>query len=186
MEIAPFTTPLTDKIWDKLGIEYMPEFLTRARNKDDIVLSVPGYRQTKSYTCGFVSGMMVLHYFRPESTVKDFYPMCEAHDDWGVSTRKLSMALRKTGIKVSLQKSLTFEDIASFITEGRPIITSIKRHGQIQHWIVIYGVNRKTKELFVAGDKFWLSVFKTVLKWNVFRHRLPKGVDFLICWKDGI
>lgn len=183
MEIAPFTTPLTDKIWDRLGIEYLTEFLTRARNSDDVVLSIPGYRQTKSYTCGFVSGMMVLHYFHPNATVKDFYPTCLAHDDWGVSTRKLSDALRGAGIKVSIQKSLSFDQIAKTIESGRPIITSIKRHGQIQHWVVIYGVNRKKKELFVAGDKFWLSLFKTVLQWNVFRHRLPRGVDFLICWE---
>jgi hypothetical protein len=82
-----------------------------------------------------------------------------------------------------IRKDLKFQDIAEYINDGHPIITSIKRQGDIQHWIVIYGVNRKTKEVFVAGDKFWFSPASTIMKWNNFRHRIASGADFLICWK---
>lgn len=185
MEISTFTNPFTDKLCTKMKLEYFREFLSRARSSDDTVLNIPGYRQTKSYTCGFVSGLMVLHYLQLKIPAQSFYSVCEAHDDWGMSTKKVATALRQFDVAVSIKKYLNFDEIASSIEEGKPIITSIKRHGQIQHWIVIYGVNRKTKEVFIAGDKFWFSVFKTIHKWNSFRHRLPTGVDFLICWKKN-
>lgn len=182
MEIHYFTTPFVDKLCTRIKLDYFPEFLTRARSPDDLVVNIPGYRQTKSYTCGFVGGLMILRYFRPEASTESFYLDCRAHDDWGISTRKAASALRKAGVGVSIKKHLHFEDIASAIEAGCPIMTSIKRQGQIQHWVVIYGVNRKTKEVFVAGDKFWFSLLKTTHKWNSFRHRLPAGVDFLVCY----
>lgn len=159
----------------------MREFLTRPRSEDDVCIEIPGYRQTKSYTCGYVSGMMVLHTFDPEACGEEFYTLCRAHDEWGMSTRKLATALRKKGIRVSIRKKFTLDEIADCIEAGMPIITSIKRVNEIQHWIVIYGVNRKTRELFVAGEKFWFSPAGTVFKWNEFRHRFPAGVDFLVC-----
>ncbi len=181
MEIAHFTTPLTDKLCSWLGFEFVPEFITRARSKEDLVLSIPGYRQTKSYTCGFVSGLMVLHYFDRTHSAKKFYESCNPHFEWGMSTRKVASALRKSKIKVSIKKSMPFHDLARLIEEGKPIITSIKRENVIQHWVVIYGVNRKTKEVFVAGDKFWFSPFKTSMDWKSFRRRIATGADYLIC-----
>lgn len=182
MEICFFTTPLTDKICHKIKLDYFPEFLTRTRHPDVLILNIPGYRQTKSYTCGYVSGLMVLRYFRTNSDVKTFYADCRAHDDWGISTRKVADALRKHEIGVSLKRHLTFNQIASEIEAGRPILTSIKRKGQIQHWVVIYGVNKRKKEVYIAGDKFWFSLFKTNHQWKSFRPRLPQDVDFLVCW----
>ena len=165
----------------KLKLDYIPEFLSRPRHPDVLVLNIPGYRQTKSFTCGFVSGLMVLRYFRADANAKTFYADCRAHDDWGISTRKVSNALRRQDVGVSLRRNLTFNQIASELEAGRPILTSIKRNGQIQHWVVIYGVNKRKKEVFMAGDKFWFSLFKTNHEWKSFRHRLPPDVDFLIC-----
>ncbi len=159
----------------------MREFISRARNKDDIVIEIPGYRQTKSYTCGFVSGLMVLHSFNRKVSPKKFYSLCNVHEEWGMSTRKLATALRKMKISVSIKPGLKFDEILGYLSEGKPIITSIKRRDDIQHWVVIYGANKKTKEIFVAGDKFWFSPMKTHLKWNVFRRRVATGADFLIC-----
>ncbi|MES2528711.1 MAG: C39 family peptidase [Bdellovibrionota bacterium] len=185
MEIAHFTTPLSDKLCHALGFEFVREFISRARNKDDVVLNVPGYRQTKSYTCGFVSGLMVLHHFDRKQNAKKFYELCNPHFDWGMSTRKVASALRKKNIKVSIKKLMPFDELASLIEEGKPIITSIKRRDVIQHWVVIYGVNRKTKEVFVAGDKFWFSPVKTRMDWKSFRRRVASGADFLVCSKKN-
>lgn len=183
MEIARFTTPLSDKICSALGFEYVWELISKPRNENDIVIAIPGYRQTKSYTCGFVSGLMILHAYDPKANVKKFYELCDAHEEWGMSTRKVAKALRASGIGVMIRKELKFQDIADFIDAGHPIITSIKRRDEIQHWVVIYGVNKKTKEIFVAGDKFWFSPVSTIFKWNSFRHRIASGADFLVCWK---
>lgn len=183
MEIAHFTTPLTDKLCHKLGFEFVREFISRGWKKDDIVLKIPGYRQTKSYTCGFVSGLMVLHHFDRKQSAKKFYELCNPHFDWGMSTRKVASALRKSKIKVSIKKLMPFDELANLIEEGKPIITSIKRRDVIQHWVVIYGVNRKTKEVFVAGDKFWFSPATTRMEWKIFRRRIASGADFLVCSK---
>jgi hypothetical protein len=181
MEISRFTTTFTDRLCHKLGFEYVKEFISRPRNKNDLVLRVPGYRQTKSYTCGFVSSLMVLHFFDRKQSAEKFYKLCNPHFDWGMSTRKVASALRRSKIKVGIKKLMLFEDIANSIEHGHPIITSIKREDVIQHWVVIYGVNRKTKEVFVAGDKFWFSLASTRVDWKSFRRRIASGADFLVC-----
>jgi hypothetical protein len=35
-------------------------------------LDLPWYRQAQTYTCGFVAGLMVLHYFRPRRSIDRF------------------------------------------------------------------------------------------------------------------
>lgn len=183
MNIDRFTGPLSDKIFHKLRLEYVREFLTRSRNPDDICIEIPGYRQTKSYTCGYVSGLMVLHAFDKKACGETFYEHCDAHHEWGMSTKKVATALRKSGIGVRIRQGLHFDEIADFISEGQPIITSIRRHKEIQHWVVIYGVNRKTKEVFIAGEKFWFSPAGTVFEWKKIRRQIPNRNDFLVCWQ---
>lgn len=183
MRIDQFTSPFSDQLCDQLGIEYITEVLTQPRNKDDICIDIPGYRQTKSYTCGFVSGLMVARTFYPKIPHTKFYELCRMHPEWGMSTKKLAAALRKSGVGVRIRQGLTFDEIAQFISEGQPIITSIRRNKEIQHWVVIYGVNKKLKEVFIAGEKFWFSPDETVFEWNELRHKIPAQNDFLVCWK---
>lgn len=180
MRIDQFTTDETDALCDEMGLEYIAEVLTLARNKDDVVLDVPGYRQLKSYSCGFVSGLMVLRYFNPDSSWETFYKKCDLNPEWGMSTRKVANALRRSGIRVRIRQGLSFDGIADAIESGEPIITSVKRFKDIQHWIVIYGVNRKTKEIFVAGEKFWFSMEPTVFNWKEFKKSIPYRNDFLL------
>lgn len=182
MRIDQFTTPFSDQLCDKLGIEFISEFLTSARNKHDTVLDVPGYRQTKSYTCGFVSGLMVLRTFQPDASWETFHKKCQMHPEWGMSTRKVANALRKSGIQVRIRPGMKFDAIADAIESGAPVITSVKRYKDIQHWVVIYGVNRKRKELFIAGEKFWFSPASTVYPWSEIRPTIPSGADFLVCF----
>lgn len=183
MRIDQFTTPESDRLCDELGIEFITEVLTEARSKDDITIDIPGYRQTKSYTCGFVSGLMVTRHFYPKTPHTKFYELCQMHPEWGMSTKKLAAALRKSDIGVSFRQGLSFNEIADYISEGKPIITSIRRSKDIQHWIVIYGVNRKTKEIFIAGEKFWFSPDETVFRWSEISRQIPVRNDFLVCWK---
>jgi ABC-type bacteriocin/lantibiotic exporter with double-glycine peptidase domain len=186
MRIDQFTSDFSDNLCDLLGIEFVTEVLTEARSKDDIVLPVPGYRQTKSYTCGFVSGLMVARTFDPKVPHEKFYELCELHPEWGMSTKKLARALRQSGVGVRIRQGLHFDEIADYISAGQPIITSIKRHKDIQHWVVIYGVNKKLREVFIAGEKFWFSPAETVYKWNELRHKIPVQNDFLVCFRKSL
>jgi hypothetical protein len=181
MEISPFTTDHMDEVFTRLKKDYVQELLSRATVEGDMVLDIPGYRQVKSFTCGFVSGFMVLEYFGIKTSSEKFYKLCRPHQEWGISTRKLSDALRKMKIKVVIRQKLSFDEIADAISEGKPIITSVKRRNDIQHWIVIYGVNRRTKEIFVAGDKFWFTPDATRYKWDPYRKKIATWADFLIC-----
>lgn len=185
MRIDQFTTPYSDMLCEKFGIEFINEILTEARNKDDVVLDIPGYRQTKSYTCGFVSGLMVLRTFQSNASWKKFYDTCEMHPDWGMSTRKVANALRKWGLKVGWRQGMNFGEIAEAIESGKPILTAVRRHGEVQHWVVLYGVNRKKKQVFIAGEKFWFSPASTVLHWNELKKQVPRGTDFLVCCEKG-
>jgi hypothetical protein len=180
-EISRFTTDHMDEVFTRLKKEYVQELLSRARKDGDIVLGIPGYRQIKSFTCGFVSGLMVLEGLGKKIDSAKFYKECRPHQTWGISTRKLSRALRKNGIRVKIRQKLKFEEVAEAISAGHPIITTVKRRNDIQHWIVIYGVNKNTREIFVAGDKFWFTPDSTRHKWDPYWKRFPTWADFLIC-----
>lgn len=180
-EISPFTTPEMDRIFDSLKKEYVQELLSRATLSDDVVVNISGYRQIKSYTCGFVSGVMILEGFGIKIDTGKFYKQCRPHQTWGISSRKLADALRKNEIKVVIRQKLSFDEIADALTKGSPIITTVKRRNDIQHWVVIYGVNKRTKEIFVAGDKFWFTPDKTRYKWLEYKKRFPTWADYLIC-----
>ncbi len=180
-EIYPFTTDHMDEVFTRLKKDYVQELLSRARVEGDVVIDIPGYRQIKSFSCGFVSGVMVLEGFGKKIDTEKFYQDCRPHQEWGISTRKLSDALRKNGIKVKIRQKLKFDEVAEAIAAGNPIITTVKRRNDIQHWIVIYGVNKRTKEIFVAGDKFWFTPDSTRQKWDPYRKRFPTWADFLIC-----
>ena len=75
---------------DATGIALVGDSLTHARDEDETTLDVPGYRQTHTYTCGFVAGLMVLHTFKPGSSIDRFFKRVDPDEEMGTSTTRLA------------------------------------------------------------------------------------------------
>jgi Peptidase C39 family len=177
-----FLIDLLDSLFEATGIELISQALDDpSDDATETILAIPGYRQTKSYTCGFAAGLMVLHTFRPKASITNFYYEVNPIEEWGTSTGKLVAALRKFRIGVKVKKKMTFDEIAEAIEDGTPIIACIDK-GEEQHWVVIYGYSVGPNRLFVAGNNIPGLPMGTDTPWSKFRKLIPSDTDWLICW----
>ncbi len=65
--IAPPIAVSTDGIFVALGIEQYRTWTDFAADDDEVTLAIPGYRQTRSFTCGYVAALSVSGCFVPRS-----------------------------------------------------------------------------------------------------------------------
>jgi ABC-type bacteriocin/lantibiotic exporter with double-glycine peptidase domain len=179
-EALKIVVELKDNIVDFTGYEVRKESIPKPRDENEILIPIAGYRQNKSYTCGFTSGLMILHTFNPQSSIDTFYKRVKS-DKSGTSTNRLVSALRESGIRIRVVRggSITFQQIAGWIKQGRPIITTVKND---THWVVIFGVGYKPQRIFIAGNGLLLKKQKHT--WTEFRYKLQGGVsDSLVCYR---
>jgi len=149
----PVIATVVNWLADTTGIRVLPCRLLHPPDRNVVTLKVPGYSQSQHHTCGFVAGLMILHYFRPGFPVERFYERIRAHKSLGVSRQRLIDSLRLYGLRVSRRTDLDFEGIVEAIEAGRPIAVVLRtRNVDIHHWVVLYGYGRKPNRVFVAGE----------------------------------
>jgi ABC-type bacteriocin/lantibiotic exporter with double-glycine peptidase domain len=166
---------------DKYSGDYeMTSDVGAFRKRGDSILKVPPYRQLKSYTCGFVAAAMIVHTFNKKKSISTIWKEVTPDLDWGVQTHQLVRGLRKLNIGVSLKYGLNFSQVEKEIENGFPIITTVKRRG-MGHWVVIYGVNRTSKEILIAANGL-AYVSKHRYTWKEFKSMEFRDREFLICW----
>ncbi len=150
---------------------------------DEIVPDVPGYRQVDTFSCGAIAGLMVLHHFKPRTSIDRFYRLADPHGSWTTSTRKAATALRRHGIRVGIRDSLTFADVWQATSADRPIIACVNsRRSAESHWLVIYGVGKRPRRVFVAGVGIPHWPAGKVLPWETFRRMWAPSGNGLVCW----
>lgn len=177
-----FISTFWDDFWEKTGIELISQPLNDpSDDESETILEIPGYRQTKSYTCGFVAGLMILHTFRPTASITNFYHAVSPLQKEGTTTAKLVSALRLFKIGVKTRRNMTFDEIAEAIEDGTPIATTIEK-GKDEHWIVIYGYGVGPSRLFIAGNNFAGLPMGTDILWSDYKKLIPSNPDWLICW----
>lgn len=152
-------------------------------DQNAVLLDLPDYRQAKTYTCGLVAGLVVLHYFYPKRSSEAFRKRVAPTRDDGVSSRRLVMALRNSGIQVGIRRAMGFEDIAAAIDAGKPVIVTVARSETEDHWIVVGGYARQPKRVFVWNES-WLRC-PACFGWREFKAKWePKGLGFVCARKS--
>lgn len=172
-----------DEFSAKTGICVISDPLRHLSSSDVVTLNIPGYRQTNSFCCGFVAGLMVLHTFRPSASIDAFYRKVRPTSEYGASTRKVVNALRKSGVGVSIRTNLTFRSIRETLDQGYPIIACVHANEpDVQHWVVIYGYGLKPNRIFIAGNgKFFFN--KREHLWSEYSKGMAPAKGFgLVCW----
>ncbi len=176
---------LRNEIISRFGIEYIDDPLPGPRNDDEVILDVPGYRQTKDYTCGFVAGLIVLHTFFPKRSAARFLKDTRPRESWGLTSWKLVKVLRKNGVGISKRLKMSFRGVKKEIDLGFPIITSVKTNVRGEyHWVVIYGYGQRPHRVFVAGNGIPYLDFirgKDAL-WSKFSKTLCPDGEFLVTY----
>lgn len=170
----------------------IPSWMRKVRHLGDVYsaesetkLQMKSYCQTDWYSCGPVAAWSVLETFHPDADFDAFYRDCRPLPTEGTTEGKLVKALRKHRVGVSVRHDLNFGKIADAIEVGYPIITGIGHdYPDRDHWVVIYGVSRKPKQLFVSNIVRMHNPLnsRAEFTWNEWCEDWnPKG-DGLVCW----
>lgn len=174
---------------DLTGFEVYGERLAGSDHPAAIVLDVPGLRQTRDFSCGYVAALMVVWTFRRPRTkagetrsMTSLWPRVEPDTEAGTSTTRMISALRASGIGVSHRRDLDFNGIASAITDGYPIIAAVKTADpDTEHWVIIYGANPSLRTAFVAGNELPF-IGRNEYRWGQFRRIWAEPGFGLVCW----
>lgn len=174
---------------DLTDVEVYGERLARSDHPDAVVLDVPGLRQTRDYSCGFVAALMVVWTFRRPRTkagqtksMTSLWYRLEPDTETGTSTTRVVKALRTSGIGVSHRRDLDFDGIAQAITDAYPIILAVKTaRPDTEHWVVVYGANPTLRTVFVAGNELPL-IGTNEYRWGRFRRIWAEPGEGLVCW----
>ena len=166
---------------DRTGIRVLPDRLPHPKGSNVETLSIPGYYQTQGHTCGYVAGLMVLHFFRPDVPAEKFYERVRPHVRWGVSRQRLMDALCLYGVRVKWKRDLDFNGIVDAIDDGRPIAVVVRtRNADVNHWVVVYGYGKKPNRVFVAGELPFQG--QSVYPYSMFRTHYWENPGFgLVC-----
>ena len=166
------------------GIRAVPDILHHPADSNVETLKIPGLFQTQAYTCGFVAGLMILRYFKPGADAERFYGRVRPNVNTGTSQRKLMAALREQGIAVTWRSGLDFDGVATAIGKGRPMAVLVRTGIRRQfHWVVVYGVGRRPRRVYVAANGLPLLSQKEY-GWREFRMSLWAPAGFaLVCSK---
>lgn len=128
-----------------------PPFLP-ARRLDDgdvVTLPVPGYRQVRSYSCGFATALMVVRYFELPVAGRELYSLLGT-DRTGTRQTAIVRALRGLGLRASVRYDAGFDRLARGIDAGKLVVGYLH---DVEHWLVLYGYGRDPDRVFVADPR---------------------------------
>ena len=165
------------------GIVIVSDRLPRPRDpRRESALDLRGYRQVEDFSCGFAAALMVLDYLEAAPSIDRLYELVDPHPMWGTSTRKLSTALRRCGIRVSIRDELDFDGIAKAIASQQPVITCIDAaSGNDSHWAIVYGVGIRPRRLYLGGVGLPHLHAGKVISWRAFRSMWTPVGNGIVC-----
>ena len=130
---------------------HTPRFkpLSRPGDPDVRTLEIPGYRQTRTYTCGFATTMMVMHYFGATVPGHELFQRLGTGRD-GTRQNAIVRELRGSGVRVNVRYDVDFARVAREIDRDKLIIAYL---ADLEHWIVIYGYGSEPERVYVADPR---------------------------------
>ena len=175
---------LQDNLARKLGIRVIPDLLPERTRRHEIKLPLRGYSQLDSYSCGVAAGWSVLQYFRRSAAFREFDTACAPNPKTGTSTRRLSTALCRHGLRVFRLRDLDFDAIQEFLKAGFPLLTIIRQphwEENTHHWAVIYGFGWRPRRIHIVGRTGTPGFTKWELSWRKFKSLWTGRDESLVC-----
>ena len=114
-----------------------------------LTLKLDGYLQSKNYTCGFASLLMVVRYLRVELSNEELFEMLET-DRSGTSQSKIIETIRNLNLSANVRYDLDLNGIAKNIQSSKPMIAYLVDE---EHWVVIYGCDVEKQKIYLADPR---------------------------------
>jgi len=160
-------------------------------------LDMNGFGQTNDYSCGYAAIAMVIDAFTAlpkdkrgmyedidamTAKLEEAWHTLKPDEEFGSSTTSIIRTIRKLGMGVSAKDDLTFKSICQYISDGYPIITTVRTSiPDTDHWVVLYGVGEKPNRVYMAGTYFLSGATHRNL-WPHFRRNWSPNGFGLLCW----
>jgi ABC-type bacteriocin/lantibiotic exporter with double-glycine peptidase domain len=163
----PIIDKLTTFIPEDFCIPYHPRQSLVSEAK---TLPIIGYKQTKTYTCGFACSLMAVGYFWPARDKRRLIRMLGTNQN-GTYETAMIRTLRAYRLRVGKIRDIGFSAIQKAIDNNKLLIVPVKAN----HYVVIYGY--KPHGIFVADP---LPFGQNEYRWVDFRAKMIRRENTLV------
>lgn len=112
-------------------------------------LALPGFYQTRNYSCGYACALMVARYFEAEVTGQELFERLGTGRD-GTRQTAIVRELRAHGVRANIRYDVDFGRLRATIDQGKLVIGYMH---DIDHWIVCYGYARDPDRVYLADPR---------------------------------
>ena len=112
-------------------------------------LEVSGFRQVRSYTCGYAATALVLDFFGEYVPAAQLFRRLGTGRD-GTRQNAIVREIRAQGIAASVRYDVGFERICNEIDRDKLVVSYL---ADAEHWVVLYGYSRQPDRVYVADSR---------------------------------
>jgi ABC-type bacteriocin/lantibiotic exporter with double-glycine peptidase domain len=112
-------------------------------------LTLPGFYQTRSYSCGYACALMVARYFEADVIGQELFARLGTGRD-GTRQTAIVRELRAHGVRANVRYDVDFGRLRSSIDQGKLVIAYMH---DIDHWVVCYGYTRDPDRVYLADPR---------------------------------
>lgn len=123
--------------------------LQAAADQRATTLPVPGFRQARSYTCGFATALMVVHYYGLDISALELFRRLHTGRD-GTRQSALVRELRAAGLRANVRHDVDFARAREAIDRNKLVIAYLE---DLEHWLLVYGYGHTPERLFIADPR---------------------------------
>lgn len=136
--------------WRRIKPHFAPPFApVHGRPGAVTVESLRAYRQSRNYSCGFASALMVLRSFGQAVEARELFQSLGTGRS-GTRQNAIIRELRSRGMSANVRYDMSFAALGRAIEAGKLIIGYLV---DVEHWLVIYGYGRDPDRVYVADPR---------------------------------
>jgi ABC-type bacteriocin/lantibiotic exporter with double-glycine peptidase domain len=136
--------------WRRIKPHFAPPFApVHDRPGAVTVDSLRAYRQSRSYSCGFASALMVLRSFGRAVEGRELFESLGTGRS-GTRQNAIIRELRRRDTSANVRYDLDFDALCRAIDAGKLIIGYLF---DAEHWLVVYGYGLAPARVFVADPR---------------------------------
>lgn len=133
----------------RLKPHFAPPFEPVHGASGEVTVRVFGYRQTRSYSCGFATVLMILRTFGRAIEARTLFQSLGTGRS-GTRQRAIVRELRRAQISANVRYDVDFETLVRAFDAAKLVVGYL---ADVEHWLVLYGYGRRPDRLFVADPR---------------------------------
>lgn len=156
---------------------FAPPFEVVRDRPGAVTVPLFGYRQTRSYSCGFATALMVLRTFGRSVEARELFERLRTGRS-GTRQTAIVTELRRRGLRANIRYDLDFAALSRAIDAGKLIVAYL---GDAEHWLVVYGYGRGPERVFVGDPR---PGERCEHRWDAYGARL--GGFGIVCSRPSV